>query len=181
MQKDLVFDTETTGLPLPRSAPLTKQPKIIELGVVVVMNGKLHSEHNWLINPGEPISAEITKITGITNEDLVGKPSFRDLLPEIEEVFADAENCMAHNMPFDQGMLEFELERLARTGFPWPRNMICTAQEYAPLFGRRPRLVQLYERIMGVPLPQTHRALDDARALFDTIHKDKFFDKLVAP
>ncbi len=176
--KAVIFDTETTGLLLPSSAPLEKQPRIIELGIAVVIDGKLASEHNWLINPEMEISAEITKITGITNEDLVGKPLFRQLLGEIEEVFGGSDYGFAHNAPFDVGMLTNELKRCGRTGFPWPTEIICTAQEYTPMMGKRPRLINLYEYVMGRPLAQTHRASDDAMAVFEVLQKDKFFDQL---
>jgi hypothetical protein len=44
--------------------------------------------------------------------------------------------------------------------------------------GKRPRLINLYEYVMGRPLAQTHRALDDAMAVFEVLQKDKFFDQL---
>lgn len=176
--KAVIFDTETTGLLLPSSAPLEKQPRIIELGVVVVQDFKVASTHNWLINPECEISAEITKITGITNDDLVGKPLFRELLPEIEEVFANSDYGIAHNAPFDRTMIENELKRITRTGFPWPQEILCTAQEYTHVMGKRPRLIHLYERVMGKPLEQTHRAMDDAMAVYEVLEKDEFFYKL---
>lgn len=176
--KAVIFDTETTGLLLPSSAPLEKQPRIIELGVAVVIDGKLEASHNWLINPEMEISDEITKITGITNEDLVGKPLFRQLLGEIEEAFGGSDYGIAHNAPFDVGMLTNELALCSRTGFPWPKEIICTVQEFTPLMGKRPKLVHLYENVMGKPLAQTHRALDDAMAVFEVLEKYRFFDQL---
>lgn len=177
--KVVIFDTETTGLLLPSSAPLEKQPRIIELGIVVVEDGKKTGEHNWLIYPECDISAEITKITGITNDDLKGKPLFRQLLAEIEEVFGGSDIGIAHNAPFDVGMLTNELKLCAREGFPWPTEIICTAQEYTPMFGKRPRLIHLYEKVMGRPLAQTHRAIDDAMAVFEVLEQDKFFNQLI--
>lgn len=165
---------------LPSSVELEKQPRIIELGVVVVQDRKLVSEHNWLVFPECQVSAEITKITGITNDDLAGKPLFRELLGEIEEVFAGADIGIAHNAPFDTGMLMNELLRCNRTGFPWPTEIVCTAQEYTPMMGKRPRLIHLYEKIMGVPLKQTHRALDDAKAVYDLLERDDWFQKVGA-
>lgn len=176
--KCVIFDTETTGLLMPSAAPIEKQPRIIELGVVVVEDNELVAEHNWLINPEQEISEEITKITGITNADLVGKPLFRQLLAEIEEVFAGAEFGFAHNAPFDTGMLNTELLLCSRTGFPWPKEIICTAQEYTHVMGKRPKLLQLYEHIIGRPLAQTHRAIDDAVALWEVLKKDDFISKL---
>jgi len=172
--KIVIFDTETTGLLMPSVAPIDKQPRVIELGVVVIVDGKVQSEHNWIFDPKQSISAEITKITGITNEDLVGKPEFRERLAEIEEVFGGADIGIAHNAPFDTGMLKTELDLCGRTGFPWPAEMICTAQEYTHVLGKRPRLVDLYEHVMGRPLAQTHRALDDALAVWEVLEKDNF-------
>lgn len=175
MTRTVIFDTETTGFLLPSSVPLEKQPRIIELGIVVVEDGKKVDEHNWLINPECQITAEITKITGITNDDLKDKPIFRELLGEIEDAFGIADYGFAHNAPFDVGMLKNELARCGRTGFPFPKEMICTVQEYYHLFGKRPKLTALYEHIIGRPLAQTHRALDDAMAVFEILDKDNFF------
>lgn len=179
MIKVVIFDTETTGLLKPSAMPLEKQPKIIELGIVVVEDGKKTGEYNWLIDPEEQITAEITKITGIKNEDLIGKPKFREILSEIEEVFAGSNYGIAHNAPFDVGMLTNELLRCARTGFPWPEEVLCAVQEYRHEFGGKYcKLVALYEKKMGRPLAQTHRALDDALALYELLHQDNFFVRL---
>jgi len=169
----LVFDTETTGLPLPDCADLDKQPRIIELAVARIEHGKIVAEHSWLFDPECPLSAEITKITGLTDADLAGKPKFRELLGEIEEAFGGAEQLIAHNAPFDVGLLGFELSRAARTGFPWPPTTICTVQEFMHEKGRRLKLTQLYELKMGRPLAQTHRALDDVRALCEIVIREK--------
>jgi len=176
--KAVIFDTETTGLLLPKAAPLEKQPRIIELGIIVVQDGELKEMHNWLINPEQEISAEITKITGITNEDLVGKPTFKELLPAISEVFAGSDLGIAHNAPFDVGMVSNELLRCQHEGFPWPTETLCTIAEYRHLFGKRMKLLDLYERILGKPLAQTHRANEDAMAVWEILAADKFFDKL---
>ena len=168
----LIFDTETTGLLLPKAADLNKQPRIIELALARVEHGKIVSEHEWLIDPECVISAEITKITGITNEMVAGKQKFRELLGEIEEAFAGADTLIAHNAPFDVGMLTTELQRCERTGFPWPLATMCTVQEFMHLKGRRLKLTQLYELKLGKVLAQTHRALDDVIALAEICVKE---------
>ena len=76
-------DFETTNLTLPSVSDLAKQPKIIEIGIVVVKDGAIVDEYEQLVNPGEPVTAEITKITGITNEMLAGKPSFKQVVDQI--------------------------------------------------------------------------------------------------
>ena len=178
--KTLIIDTETTGLLLPSTAPLEKQPRIIELAILAVEEcGTIKTEYEWLINPEMDISAEITKITGIKNEDLIDEPTFEDLLPEIWLVFNSANTIIAHNAPFDIGMLESDLRRIsALDGFPMPDRQICTVNEYFHEFGHRPKLTELYERKMGMKLAQTHRAMDDVLALYEVLKKDGFFELL---
>lgn len=165
----LVFDTETTGLLLPSTADLSQQPRIIELAVARIEDGKVISEHSWLMNPERKLEDIITKITGLKDADLEGQPLFRQLLPEIEEAFAGADTLVAHNAPFDVGMMTNELRLCERTGFPWPSNTLCTGQEFSHLKGRRLRMTELYELKLGRPLAQTHRALDDVRALVEIL------------
>ena len=168
----LIFDTETTGLLKPSVSDLSEQPKIIELAVVAIdQSYERIREHSWLIYPAEELTPIITKITGLTNADLKGKPTFMEVLPEIEEAFLGACRLIAHNMPFDSGMLRNELTRCNRQyAFPYPPNQLCTVQLASDLiFGRRAKLTELYEKTIGKPLAQTHRALDDVNALVEIV------------
>ena len=173
--RSFLLDTETTGLTLPSVSDLEKQPRIIELGICIVQDGVMLDQYSQLINPGVPISAEITKITGITNEMLAGQPSFAEV---VDLVAALAEGCdlfVAHNAPFDHALLEFELRHLGEevvAEFPWPAEIMCSAQEFTHEFGFRPKLTQLYEAKMGKPLEQTHRALDDIKAVAEVLIKE---------
>jgi len=171
----LVWDTETTGLLLPSTAPLEKQPKIIELAIVELAPNErsefvVAREASWLINPDESLSPEIIKITGLKDEDLEGKPRFVQALREIQDWFLGAWGMVAHNLPFDRGMLVHELRRGGREhAFPYPPAQIDTVAAFEHEWGRRMRMTELYERKLGKPLKQTHRALDDARALAEIV------------
>lgn len=171
----IVFDWETTGIPLHPKAKLSLQPRAIEFGAVVIEgDGSLIRELSYIIDPGILIEPIITKITGLTNDDLIGKPKFADVVKFISEGFAMADVMIAHNLPFDESILQFELERLgpvAKASFPWPRHGLCTVQTFQEDWGKRPKLTELYEKIMGVKLAQTHRASDDARALAELVVK----------
>lgn len=182
----LVIDTETTGLTVPSSAPLEKQPKIVDLAIVELdercpaegdvtdANRWIVTEHSWLINPGELLYDEIKKITGLTDDDVRGKPSFPEVLPEIVKLFHGANGLVAHNLPFDMSMLVNELRRCGKEfAFPYPPQQLCTVSNYHPVFGRRAKLTEVYERVMGKPLAQKHRALDDARALAEIVIKER--------
>lgn len=168
----LVFDTETTGLPLHGKAPLARQPRCIEFGAVLLdAAGEIVEEFNQLIDPGEQIEAVITKITGITNADLAGQPRIADVMPRIRALFAQASTAIAHNLAFDRSIVQFELDRLAMPAdeFPWCARMLCTVEATMGEWGRRPKLLELYAATMGRPLTQTHRALDDAKALAEIV------------
>lgn len=166
----LVFDTETTGLLLHPDAPLAKQPRIIELGAALLNPaGEVVETLSQLINPGEPLSEEIIKITGIRDADLADAPTFAQCLPQLRHVFGQACAVFAHNLPFDRGMLRNELARADVVEFPWPRQEHCTVGLHREAWGRNPKLTELYAATTGRPLPQTHRALDDVMALVEIV------------
>ncbi len=169
----LVFDTETTGLLKPSGSPLAEQPRIIELALVETDGARILRSGAWLLDPGCELSEEITKITGLRTEDVRGKPKFVELLEElIADWFLGATGMLAHNMPFDHGMLLTELRHLGREHrFPWPPAQMCTVDEFLHLHGRRMKLTELYEQTFGRPLAQTHRALDDTTALAEIVIK----------
>lgn len=172
----IVYDTETTGLTLHPNAEITKQPKMIEFGAVLMdRDGTIVEEASIMVNPGEQITDEITKITGITNDDLKGAPSFAEVLPQIRRIFEQATTVMAHNLPFDKAILRGELARIDCFDFPWPERELCTVGLYKDGWGRNPRLIELYESVMGKPLAQTHRALDDVKALVEIIQAEELW------
>ena len=174
----LIWDTETTGLTLHPAAALHKQPRMIEFGAVLMSleTGKVEREIAWLMHPGELVTAEITKITGITNDALHDQPPFAYWLGPLREVFRSARSMVCHNTPFDKAILSGELARLEEKEFPWPPGEFCTMSMYTPEWGRNPKLKELYAAKMGVPLAQTHRALDDVKAMVDIIQKERLWE-----
>jgi DNA polymerase III subunit epsilon len=176
-ERALIFDTETTGLTLHPSAPVEKQPRMIEFGGVLLSleSGEIEEEFSLLINPGAPLPPEIVKITGITDDDLRDAPTFSEILPQIVGIFLRCEVVVAHNLPFDRSILRGELARAKVTEFPWPPREACTMGMYRTEWGRDPRLVELYESVMGHPLAQTHRALDDVKAMVEVIQKEQLW------
>lgn len=169
----LVFDTETTGLIQPDNAPLEAQPRIIEVGLVVCEDDwTIKEKFNILIHPGFALPEEITKITGIKDSDLQGAPSFAGAISEITKRFKGADSLYAHNLPFDRTMLVNELRRIGREfAFPYPPEQVCTAAYSEEVYGKRMRLIHLYEDVIRKPLDQTHRAIDDAVALWEVCSK----------
>jgi len=165
----VLLDFETTGLILPSSSDVELQPRIIEIGALKVNDDmEVVGELSELIDPQQLISDEITRITGIKQGELKGKRTVEEVIPEWAEFFLGARTLVAHNLAFDRDMLYFEL---LRTGwerrFPFPPNQICTVDSTMHIKGRRMKLTELYQHTQNKPLAQTHRALDDVRALFE--------------
>lgn len=172
-----VYDVETTGLLKASTAPLSAQPQIIEFGLMIVENGTPVQEYNQLIDPGVPLPAEIVKITGIHDADLRGQPKFADVAEDIFGMLRSLDGIIAHNMPFDSGMLNNECARLGRVAH-WPARVVCSVEEFKHMFGRRMRLIELYQTILGKELAQTHRAIEDCRALHELLAHAKWYDTL---
>lgn len=178
--KAVIFDTETTGLPKHPDAKAEVQPRIIEFGAVVIdaATGDELKAVNFLINPEQPLEEIITKITGLTDDDLKDQPTWDEIAPSIAAIFRECDIMSAHNLPFDSYLIKLDNERHGIEDWPWPQCGLCTAQENADIWGRRPKLLQLYEHVFGKPLEQTHRASDDARALADIIKKEGYIEHL---
>jgi DNA polymerase-3 subunit epsilon len=106
--REIVFDTETTGLD-PRDGHRLVEFAGIEL-VERVPTGRVLHFH---MNPGRPMPAEAQAVHGLTDEFLADKPAFAAKAGELCAFLADAV-LVAHNAAFDLRFLNFELERCGR-------------------------------------------------------------------
>ena len=116
----VVLDLETTWLLGPEALPIDQQPRIIEVGVVVLSKTKglkKLDSFSSLLNPGAPIPEESVKITGITDEMVKDAPSFAGVYNRLVELFFGSRTLVAHNLPFDRGVLIWELQRIGKTNF----------------------------------------------------------------
>jgi len=168
------FDWETTGLNKHPDADLNKQPKAIEFGCVLISldDGDTVDKFNILIDPDEPLDADIIRITGLTDEQLRGQPTFIEAWAQIRPYFDRCAAMFAHNLPFDRMILANELLRNGIEDFKFPARQTCTVGIYREQWGRNPKLLELYESVMGKPLAQTHRALDDVEAMVEIVQKE---------
>jgi DNA polymerase-3 subunit epsilon len=121
MSREIVLDTETTGLD-PRSGH-----RVIELACIEIEDyiptGK--SFHRY-IDPEREIDPEAEKVHGISRKMLAGKPTFghEDICERFLEFVGEA-TIVAHNAAFDRGFVNAELERVGRSPLPTER-WTCT-------------------------------------------------------
>lgn len=107
--RQIVLDTETTGL------EHSQGHRLIEIGCVELINRKLTGRHfHCYVNPEREIDAGAIEVHGITNEMLVDKPLFAQIVNELIDFVRDAE-LIIHNAPFDLGFLNSELKLLGRS------------------------------------------------------------------
>lgn len=104
----IVFDTETTGLLKPESAPLSEQPQIIEFAGIKVDFDTLEEidRLEFFVNPGIKLPDKITEITHITDAMLAGQPKFAKRYSELCRFFLGTTHLIAHNLAYDRDMLK---------------------------------------------------------------------------
>ena len=105
MKRQIILDTETTGL------DVTRNHKIIEIGCIELFDRKFTGNkfHQYL-NPMREIDQGAISVHGITNEFLKDKPFFCDIKDDLLDFINDSE-LIIHNAPFDIGFLEYEFKK----------------------------------------------------------------------
>src|SRR5262245_46896798 len=108
MLREIVFDTETTGL------NATGGDRLIEVGCVEIVNRiPTGRDFHRYINPERDIHPDAVAVHGLTVDFLKDKPLFKDVADEFLAFIGDAP-LVAHNATFDLGFLNAELARLPR-------------------------------------------------------------------
>ena len=164
----VVFDIETTGLS-------KETESITEIGAVKVVDGKIIDRFSTFVNPERPIPAEITKLTGITNEMVADAPVITEILPKFLEFCQDAV-LVAHNANFDTGFIRLNAER--KCGIEVKNTVLDTLELSRALLPelKKHKLDIICEQL-GVSLEGHHRAVNDAEATAEVFLK--FIDMLV--
>ena len=109
--REIVFDTETTGL-----SPAGGD-RMVEIGCIEMFNRVETGRHyHAYFNPERDMPGEAEAVHGLSNIFLSDKPRFSEAAEDLLE-FIDNSPLVAHNASFDFGFLNFELERCGRTVF----------------------------------------------------------------
>jgi DNA polymerase III subunit epsilon len=158
----VVVDLETTG-----GSPTAS--RVTEIGAVKTRGGEVLGELQTLVDPGMPIPASISALTGITDGMVAGWPPMEAVLPAFLE-FARGAALVAHNARFDTGFLNAGLARLDYPTLDHP--VVCTAALARRLVRDEVRNCKLgtLARHFGTRTEPIHRALDDARATVEVLH-----------
>ncbi|MSO94350.1 MAG: hypothetical protein EXQ81_00985 [Thermoleophilia bacterium] len=152
----LVFDLETTGLSPARS-------RIVEIGAQRVEGLARGATFETLVNPGAPLPAAISRLTGIGHAEVRRAPD-ADLAVRRFLSFAGDAVLVAHNARFDMGFLDRAVERLTGRRVAAPVvDTVWLARRL--LSGRTTRFgLQPLSEFFGTSVTPCHRALADASA-----------------
>lgn len=157
--REIVFDTETTGLD-PASGDRVVEIACVELVNLVPTGAEFHA----YFNPERDMPAAATEIHGLTAAFLKDKPRFADRIDELLEFFAGA-RLVAHNAEFDMRFLQAELKTARR-----PRlaaEVVDTLVLARRKFPGSPASLDALCRRFGIDLTarEKHGALIDTRLL----------------
>jgi DNA polymerase-3 subunit epsilon len=108
MMREIVLDTETTGLD-PSEGHRIVEVACIELVHHVPTGRKFHR----YVNPEREMPEEALAVHGLTAEFLARQPPFAVIVDELI-AFIDADPLVIHNAEFDLAFLNAELTRLER-------------------------------------------------------------------
>lgn len=113
MTREIVFDTETTGMD-----PFAGD-RIIEIGAVELINHLPSGKTLQLyINPERDVPPEATAVHGITNDFLKDKPVFSQVYSEFIEFIGSDGILVAHNAAFDMKFVNWELQQVGHGEIP---------------------------------------------------------------
>lgn len=150
----VVFDFETTGL-----SP-DMGDRSIEIGAVLIENGKITGRFQQLMNPGVRIPLFIENLTGITNAMIKESRSNTEVMSDFYDFIA-GRNLVAHNASFDERFLRAELRRIKKQ---CSSGIACSLLAARRIFQNAPNH-QLATLAQYKNLPSDgvyHRALADA-------------------
>lgn len=146
--REVVLDTETTGLNRGNDGAVSDGHRVIEIGCVELVDGRITGRRfQTYLNPGRVVDDRAVKIHGITTEFLRGKPQFSDVVAEFLDFIRGAD-LIIHNAPFDVAFLDqeftllekrlrpvgvfrvFDTLALARNMFPYRRNSLDALADF---------------------------------------------------
>jgi DNA polymerase-3 subunit epsilon/ATP-dependent DNA helicase DinG len=157
MQAIVALDIETTGLSDERDA-------VIEIGAVKFKGHRVEDEWSSVINPGRHIPEFITGLTGISDVEVRNAPRLRDIAHELEAFVGNAP-VVGHNVRFDLGFFQ-------KAGLFQYNEVLDTYELAAVLMPTASRYnLGALGKQLGILLPATHRALDDARVTMAAFNK----------
>ena len=156
----VIFDLETTGLDLVKD-------RIIQISYIKVNPNGAEERGDELINPEKPIEPIITQLTGISNEDVKDKPTFKQLAQKFADKFTGCDFAGFNSNNFDIPLLA---EEFLRAGIDFDFSK-CRLIDACTIFRKMERrnLAAAYKFYCGRKMDEdfeAHRADQDTEATY---------------
>ena len=162
----VAFDIETTGLN-------ARDDRMTEIGAVIFSGGQVKESFNTFVNPGIPIPANITELTGIRDSDVADAPGEKEAMEAFLR-FAGDRPLIAHNAHFDVGFMTAASIRQGIRFSPVFLDTLALSQALLPELKRFK--LDIVSNHLGLPQFNHHRASDDALVVARIM--DKFLPML---
>lgn len=149
----IAFDLETTGT-------VAGVDRIVEIGAVRFQGAHPTGVFSTLVDPQRSIPPGASKVNGITDDMVAGKPIIEDLLDSFAD-FCEDLPVVAHNAPFDSQFFIADIKKFESKA---PRGIILDTLPMArKVFPGLPnyRLGTLVQHV-GIKATNFHRAEEDA-------------------
>ena len=156
----VVFDLETTGLDLVKD-------RIIQISYIKVYPDGKEERGDELINPERPIPQLVTELTGISDDDVKDKPTFKELAQTIADKFTGCDFAGFNSNHFDVPLLAEEFLR-AGIDFDFSKCRLIDACNIFRKMERR-NLAAAYKFYCGRKMEEdfeAHRADQDTEATY---------------
>jgi len=150
----VAVDIETTGLK-------PKTDRIIEIGAVLVRDGIIVEQKDWLINPKCKISEFVIGLTGINDKMLEGAPTIEEVMPEFI-AFCKEDVLLGHHIITDFSFLK---RNAVNNGLSFEKKAIDTLKLARIILGdMEKKSLDYLRKELKLGAGRSHRALDDALA-----------------
>ncbi|MGE0762798.1 MAG: PolC-type DNA polymerase III [Bdellovibrionales bacterium] len=149
----IAFDLETTGI-------LPGVDRIVEIGAVRFIDGEIDAVYSTLVDPRIPIPEAASRVNGISDAMVAGKPAIEQLLPSFAE-FCGSDPMVAHNAAFD---VQFLVADIKKHETPAPRGLVFDSYGIAKkvLPGMANYRLGTLVQHLNIPATEFHRAEADA-------------------
>ncbi|MGO3708247.1 MAG: exonuclease domain-containing protein [Mesonia hippocampi] len=154
------FDLETTG------TNITKD-RIVEISVLKIHPNENKESFTWRVNPEMPIPEEVTKIHGISNEDVANEPTFKSLAKTIHNFMKSCDLGGYNSNRFDIPLLA---EEFLRAGIDFDiKNAV--AVDVQTIFHKKEKrtLEAAYKFYCDKDLTNAHSAEADTNATYEVL------------
>lgn len=156
----VIFDLETTGLDLVKD-------RVIQLSYIKVYPDGHEERGNELVNPEKTIPDEVVQLTGISNDNVKDKPTFKQLASKLSAVFTGADIAGFNSNHFDVPLLA---EEFLRAGIDFDFSK-CRLIDACTIFKKMEQrnLAAAYKFYCGRKMEddfEAHRADQDTEATY---------------